>query len=86
MVDAHGEVARCGDLAASRPWASVTKVLTAVAALQAVEVGAVGLDEPAGPGGSTLAHLLGHASGLSFDTDRTLAAPGLRLVYSNRGY
>jgi CubicO group peptidase (beta-lactamase class C family) len=86
VVDAHGEVARCGDLAASRPWASVTKVLTAVAALQAVEVGAVGLDEPAGPGGSTLAHLLGHASGLSFDTDRTLAAPGLRRVYSNRGY
>jgi CubicO group peptidase (beta-lactamase class C family) len=86
VVDVHGEVARGGDLAVPRPWASVTKVLTALTALQAVEAGAVGLDEPAGPAGATLAHLLGHASGLSFDTDRTLAAPGLRRVYSNRGY
>lgn len=86
VVDAHGEVAHGGDLLAARPWASVTKVLTALTALQAVELGAVALDEPTGPTGATLAHLLGHASGLAFDTDRTLAAPGLRRVYSNQGY
>ena len=47
-----------------RPWASVTKLLTGLAALVAVEEGIVDLDEPAGPPGSTLRHLLSHASGL----------------------
>lgn len=86
VVDARGQLAVGGDISSSWPWASVTKVLTALTALQAVEAGIVGLDEPAGPAGSTLAHLLAHASGLSVDADRVLAAPGLRRIYSNRGY
>ena len=67
------------------PWASVTKVLTAWAGLVAVEEGSVALDDPAGPPGATLRHLLAHASGLDPDTDAVRAAPGTRRIYSNRG-
>jgi CubicO group peptidase (beta-lactamase class C family) len=72
---------------ASQPfgWASVTKLLTTLAALDAVQRGLLGLDEPAGPPGSTIRHLLAHASGLAFDSDALLAKPGQRRIYSNRG-
>jgi CubicO group peptidase (beta-lactamase class C family) len=65
--------------------ASVGKLLVGLAALVAVEEGAVDLDEPAGPEGSTVRHLLAHASGLAFDSDRSIAAPGRRRIYSNTG-
>ena len=39
-------------------WASVTKLLVALAALDAVQRGLLDLDEPAGPPGSTVRHLL----------------------------
>ena len=42
-------------------WASVTKLATALATLVAVEEGVLDLDEPAGPEGSTVRHLLAHA-------------------------
>jgi CubicO group peptidase (beta-lactamase class C family) len=67
-------------------WASVTKPVTAVAALVAAEEGIVDLDEPAGPEGSTVRHLLAHASGLPFDGDRPIARPGERRIYSNTGF
>ncbi|GAB2600439.1 serine hydrolase domain-containing protein [Streptomyces capparidis] len=66
--------------------ASVTKLLTAYAALIAVEEGAVELDDPAGPEGSTVRHLLAHCSGLAFDEHRAMAAPGTRRLYSNAGF
>ncbi|MEW2545060.1 serine hydrolase domain-containing protein [Streptomyces sp. NPDC047002] len=66
--------------------ASVTKPLAAYAVLVAYEEGAVELDEPAGPEGSTVRHLLAHASGLAPDEQRALAAPGTRRVYSNAGF
>ena len=66
-------------------WASVTKLLVALAALDAVQRGLLGLDESAGPPGSTVRHLLSHASGLAFDSDAVLARPGTRRIYSNRG-
>ncbi|MEU1625234.1 serine hydrolase domain-containing protein [Streptomyces sp. NPDC020096] len=68
------------------PLASVTKPLTAYAALVAVEEGAVELDEPAGPEGSTVRHLLAHASGLAFNDHQVMAAPGTRRLYSNAGF
>ncbi|WP_432035361.1 serine hydrolase domain-containing protein [Streptomyces cucumeris] len=68
------------------PLASVTKPLAAYAVLVAVEEGAVELDEPAGPEGSTVRHLLAHTSGLAFDEHRTVAAPGNRRLYSNAGF
>jgi CubicO group peptidase (beta-lactamase class C family) len=66
-------------------WASVTKVVTALTVWIAVEEGTVALDDEAGPRGSTLAHLLAHASGLDVDTTEVLAPPGHRRIYSNSG-
>jgi CubicO group peptidase (beta-lactamase class C family) len=68
------------------PWASVTKPVTALAALVAVEEGSLSLDEAAGPPGSTVRHLLAHASGLGPDAGPPLAPPGTRRIYSNAGY
>jgi CubicO group peptidase (beta-lactamase class C family) len=67
-------------------WASVTKPVTAVATLVAAEEGVVDLDEPAGPEGSTVRHLLAHASGLPFEGPRPISRPGHRRVYSNTGF
>jgi CubicO group peptidase (beta-lactamase class C family) len=67
-------------------WASVTKLATALATLIAAEEGVIDLDEPAGPPGSTVRHLLAHASGLSFDQGPPIATPGQRRIYSNAGF
>jgi CubicO group peptidase (beta-lactamase class C family) len=75
-----------GDPVGDFRWASVTKLFTAMAALVAAEEGIVDLEEPAGPDGSTVRHLLAHASGLPFDGDRPIARPGQRRIYSNTGF
>ena len=80
-----GVVATHGARNAEFPWASVTKLLTGVAVLVALEEGTIDLDEPAGPPGATLRHLLSHASGLPIDGDRPLTEPGRRRIYSNPG-
>ena len=67
-------------------WASVTKLVTALAALVAAEEGTIDLDEPAGPLGSTVRHLLAHASGLPFDARAPIARPGQWRIYSNTGF
>jgi CubicO group peptidase (beta-lactamase class C family) len=66
--------------------ASVTKLFTAVVTLVAVEEGALGLTDAAGPKGSTVEHLLAHTSGLGFDGSEPLTTPGRRRIYSNAGY
>src|SRR5918992_2770917 len=68
------------------PWASVTKPVVALAVLVAAEEGVVDLDEPAGPPGSTVRHLLAHASGLPLEAGPPLALPGRRRIYSNAGF
>ena len=75
-----------GDPALASRWASVTKPVSALATLVALEEGSVDLDEPAGPPGATVRHLLAHASGLAFDDDRVLCEPGRRRIYSNTGF
>jgi CubicO group peptidase (beta-lactamase class C family) len=75
----HGETDR------RFPWASVSKLASAVVMLVAAEEGLVDLDEPAGPPGSTFRHLLAHASGLPFDPGPPIARPGERRIYSNAG-
>jgi CubicO group peptidase (beta-lactamase class C family) len=75
-----------GDLAWSFRWASVTKLATALTVLIAADRGLLGLDEPAGPPGSSVRHLLSHASGLPFEGSTVLAPPGTRRIYSNPGY
>ncbi len=85
LVDSSGLVASGGDVEVIHPWASVTKIVAALAVLDVVREGRIELDTPAGPVGSTLRHLLGHASGLAFDEDRVVAKPGTRRIYSNIG-
>jgi len=80
VVGGHGEVDR------PFPLASVTKPLTAYAVLIAVEEGAVEWDQPAGPEGSTVRHLIAHTSGLAFDSSAAQASPGTRRIYSNTGF
>ena len=85
VARADGVVAVHGPGHVQLPWASVTKLLTGLAMLVALEEGTVDLDEPAGPPGATLRHLLSHASGLPLDGDRTIMEPGRRRIYSNTG-
>jgi CubicO group peptidase (beta-lactamase class C family) len=80
--------------------ASVSKLLTALAVLVAVEQGKLdlagavpaGLELPPGvdraprQGSVTVRHLLAHASGMPFRAGMPLRAPGTRRVYSNPGY
>lgn len=67
--------------------ASVSKVIAAISVHVAIEEGTVGLDDPAGPEGSTVRHLLAHASGLGPDGDaQPLGPPGRRRIYSNTGF
>ncbi|OBI81366.1 serine hydrolase [Mycobacterium sp. 1245805.9] len=80
VLASHGDTGRVFELA------SVTKPLVARAAQIAVEEGVVELDTPAGPPGSTVRHLLAHASGLAMHNDRVLSKPGTRRMYSNQGF
>jgi CubicO group peptidase (beta-lactamase class C family) len=80
VLGAHGDQARQFRLA------SVTKPLVARGAQVAVEEGVVELDTPAGPPGSTVRHLLAHASGVSMQSAEAQAPPGTRRIYSNYGF
>ncbi len=86
IVGPDGIRAVHGDRAHVFRWASITKLATAWAALSAVERGLLELDEAAGPPGSTIRHLLAHASGLAFEGDAVLAQPGRRRIYSNPAF
>ena len=73
VLAAHGDTTRRFRLA------SVTKPLVARAAQVAVEEGAFELDTPAGPPGSTVRHLLAHASGVAMQSgDAAKVAAELR--------
>jgi len=85
VTRADGEVAVHGPRDMPLRWASVTKLLTGLATLVAVEEGIVDLDEPAGPTGSTLRHVLAHASGLPPEDGPPLMPPERRRIYSNAG-
>ena len=86
VVGRDGVARPHGDAEARFRWASVTKPATALAALVAVEEGTIELDEPAGPEGSTVRHLLAHASGLPLNEGPPIAGPGQRRIYSNQGF
>jgi CubicO group peptidase (beta-lactamase class C family) len=86
VVDAGQVLATYGPQDTEYAWASVTKLLTALVVLDAAQRGLLRLDDPAGPPGATVRHLLAHASGLAPEEDRALGRPGRQRVYSNRGY
>lgn len=86
VVSVAGAVATHGDTRSDVRLASVSKPVTALALLVAAEEGAIDLDEAAGPPGSTVRHLLAHASGLPFEGQTPIAPPGRRRIYSNEGF
>jgi CubicO group peptidase (beta-lactamase class C family) len=86
VLGPDGELGSFGPRDVVLRWASVTKLLTAYACLVAAEEGTLDLDEPAGPPGSTVRHLLAHASGLPFEAGGPIGRPGARRVYSSAGY
>src|SRR5699024_5118387 len=79
-VDMIGDTAREYDIK------SVTKPVVALGVMLAVEEGAVELDQSAGPEGSTLRHLLSHASGVDFDSREAKRPVEDRRIYSSAGY
>jgi CubicO group peptidase (beta-lactamase class C family) len=88
LVDRSGVIETYGPVDEPFPLASVTKPLTALAILIAVEEEAVSLDDAADERvvpGATLRHLLAHASGYAPDRPMKAAAPGTRRIYSNVG-
>jgi CubicO group peptidase (beta-lactamase class C family) len=86
VVAPDGVLASRGPTHRPARWASITKLATACAVLVGAEEGILDLDEPTGPPGATVRHLLAHASGLGFDPGPPLARPGERRIYSNAGY
>jgi CubicO group peptidase (beta-lactamase class C family) len=86
VVDPEGRVATRGDVSRAVRLASVSKPVAALAALVAAEEGVIDLDEPAGPSGSTVRHLLAHTSGLPFEGTEPIARPGQRRIYSNEAF
>lgn len=93
VVSPAGVLETRGDLGLRFRLASLTKPLAALAALVAVEEGALELERPLDDPtlaellpGATLAHLLAHASGIAPDRVQRSATPGTRRIYSNAGY
>jgi CubicO group peptidase (beta-lactamase class C family) len=86
IVTRDGRTAIHGDARQPVRLASVSKPVAALAILVAAEEGVVDLDEPAGPPGSTVRHLLAHASGLPFEGTQPITEPGKRRIYSNEGF
>jgi len=87
LLTEDGRLETYGETSRSFRWASVTKLVTALASLVALEEGTLDLDDPAGPSGSTIKHLLAHSSGLPFlDGEPISGSPGERRVYSNAGF
>jgi CubicO group peptidase (beta-lactamase class C family) len=86
VTDATATIAQAGAVDRRHEWASVTKLVTALCVLHLSDTGLLSLNEPAGPPGSTVRHLLAHASGLGFEGADVLARPGRRRVYSNAGF
>lgn len=86
VIGPSGVLASHGDTERVFQLASVTKPMVARAAQVAIEEGVVDLDTAAGPPGSTIRHLLAHAAGLAMNSDRVLAQPGTRRMYSNYGF
>lgn len=68
--------------------ASVTKLMTSLAALAAVESGRIDLDQPVPDGGEgvTLRHLLAHAGGHPFEPPGRARPREQRRIYSNVGF
>ncbi len=81
-----GDGAKTGPVTQLFELASVTKILVAYGTLVAIEERTVSLDTPLGPQGSTVRHVLAHASGLGFERSEPARGPSQRRIYSNAGF
>jgi CubicO group peptidase (beta-lactamase class C family) len=86
VIGPDGVLDYVGDGERDFAWASITKLVTSIAVLCAVEAGRVSLDEPLGPPGATVRHLLAHASGLGPEGAAPVSAPERTRIYSNAGF
>ncbi len=86
VIDQFGNVHTHGNTDMQFRLASVSKVMTAWAALIAVEDGTTNLDAEVGPHGRTLRHLLAHAGGYGFDAAEPIVSAERKRIYSNTGY
>lgn len=75
-----------GDESVVYPLASVTKVIASRAILVAIDQHLMNLDDPLGPTGSTVRHLLAHASGIAADSRAAQVPPETERIYSNAGF
>ncbi len=89
VLGPDGQLACVGDTDLDRRWASVTKLVSALAVLVLVHDGEADLDAPVqdagGPPGAVLRDLLDHTSGLDFSTGSVRARVAERRIYSNTG-
>lgn len=85
VTDPTATIGAGGDTGRVSRIASISKICAGLAAMVAVEEGTIHLDDPAGPPGSTVRHLLAHAAGYGFDGPDPIAAVGSRRIYSNTG-
>ena len=85
IAPTEGRPAQYGDVRLRFRIASVSKVLVAYAGLVALEEGTISLEDPAGPPGATVRHLLSHTAGYGFTGHETIAPVGRRRIYSNTG-
>lgn len=66
--------------------ASVTKILVTLVALVAVSEEAISLEDPLGPTGSTVRHILSHASGVVDDPKKPDQTPETQRIYSSHAF
>lgn len=85
IAPTEGQPAQYGDVRLRFRIASVSKVLVAYAGLVALEEGTISLEDPAGPPGATVRHLLSHTAGYGFTGPEPIAPVGRRRIYSNTG-
>jgi CubicO group peptidase (beta-lactamase class C family) len=78
-------VAEAGDLDDVRPWASISKIVVALAFGVESDWVLNKFDMPLGPPGSTLANLLSHSSGLGLEEGDPVVPVGTQRIYSNYG-
>ncbi|WP_232820154.1 serine hydrolase [Brachybacterium sp. YJGR34] len=86
VTDAQRTLHLQGDGTRVLDLASVSKPLSALGVLVAVDRGLVDLDEPAGREGATVRHLLAHTAGYPFDGEAAVGAVGAKRIYSNTGF
>lgn len=86
VTDASGTLHLQGDGRRTWPLASVSKPISALATLIAIDRALLDLDDEAGPPGATVHHLLAHTAGYPFEGEEPIAEPGARRIYSNTGF